>query len=91
MKKYHVIIVNNETGERQVDVNTDIMVGALDEGEHIRGLSAVYGNAPTVASVLQGATKVIDELMNEHPELRILMQLQELSNRKTANEEGRTE
>lgn len=66
MKKFQITIKNLETGETVTDINTDAIIGAIDEGEGTRCicLSACNGRdlAATAAGALQSANKAIADM-----------------------------
>lgn len=63
MKKFQIIIKNCETNETLVDINTGVIVGAVDQGEGTRIISlsdcAGLDLAATAAGALQAANQAM--------------------------------
>ena len=66
MEKFQITIKNQETGEVLVDINTNAIIGAVDNGAGTRviGLTDCKGHdlAATAAGALQAANRVIASL-----------------------------
>lgn len=73
MKRLHVIIIDNGTGETLRDVHTDAIVGAIDEGETVTGFCTAQCDLYTMAAVLECAEDTVHRQLKEHPELRGLV------------------
>lgn len=71
-KKFHITITDNATGEAMTDDDTDATIGAYDHGDAICAMGFTKCNAVMLVSVINGAQRVITELLDEHPELATL-------------------
>lgn len=86
MKRLHVIIIDNETGETLRDVHTDAIVGAIDEGENVTGFCTAQCDPYTMAAVLECAEDTVHRQLKEHPELRRLVKQANRKNKIIATE-----
>lgn len=75
MRKFHVVITDNETGEVHCDTHTDAIMAGIDQGETVRGLNLTSCDAFTMASVIDVMQDVIKDNLNTHPELAGLLLL----------------
>lgn len=55
--KFNIVITNNETGETVLNENTNIIVGAINNGDgRAKGFSLCEGNATDIAATI-GASR----------------------------------
>ena len=73
MEKFHIVITDNETGETRCEYDTNAIVAAIDTKEAVHGINCTHCTAPTLASVLDCAMRVVRENLQDHPELGALM------------------
>lgn len=79
MKKFHITITDNETGETIVDQDTKAIIGAFDSDEDsTAGMGFTHCNATELLATATGAKKVANKLMNKSnipEELRTLAKI----------------
>lgn len=85
MDKFKITITNLETGNVEVDEETNCIIGAViaDGGEGTRRIGMMACNSLGPACAIAGARKIIAELFAKHPELERLVTIYELE--KTLN------
>ena len=80
MKKFHITITNNETGEVVHDMDTGAIIGAIggaeDEGAYSIGLTAC--NLMDLATAVASAKKAVDILLEKNPAVRLVIELASL-------------
>ena len=69
-KKFHLNITNNETGETLVELDTDVIIGAADEGEGTHEFSFVEGRVLDILTTIMGVKNTLKALYSNHPELK---------------------
>lgn len=72
-KKFHIIIADNETGETRLDMHTDLILAAIDDGEGTHCVQAAQANAIAIASALASLEDARHELTKAHPEIKQLL------------------
>ena len=75
MAKFHITIKNNETGEIMHDSDTKAILGAFDSQDKTECIAALECNPVTLASTLNGAECVLDDIRNKFPEADALSKL----------------
>ena len=85
MDKFKITITNLETGNVEVDEETNCIIGAVitDGGKEARRIGMMKCNASRLACAIAGARKIIAELFAEYPLLEQLVTIYELE--KTLN------
>ncbi len=85
MDKFKITITNLETGNVEVDEETNCIIGAVitDGGKGTRRIRMTECGAFSLTCVIAGARKIIAELFAKHPELERLVTIYELE--KTLN------
>lgn len=86
MKRLHVIIIDNGTGETLRDVHTDAIVGAIDEGESVTGFCTAQCDPFTMAAVLECAEDTVHRQLKATPALRRLAKQAHRENKLIATE-----
>lgn len=72
-KKWHLTIVNNETGEVLRDLDTGVIVGACDVDEDNTGVfSLICGSGAEVLATLMCAEETIENTYKKHPDVKVL-------------------
>lgn len=71
MDKFKITITNLETGNVEVDEETNCIIGAViaNDGKETRRIGMVNCNAFDMTCAIAGARKIIDELFAEHPKI----------------------
>ena len=85
MNRFKITITDLETGNVEVQEETNCIIGAVitDDGKKARCLGITECNAFKLAHAIAGAREAIAELFAEHPELEQLVTIYEL--KKTLN------
>ncbi len=85
MDKFKITITNLETGNVEVDEETNCIIGAViaDGGEGTRRISMMACDAFSLTCAIAGVRMIIDESFAEYPELEPLVTIYELE--KTLN------
>ena len=78
-KKWHLTIINNETGKVERDLASGIIIGACDVDEETTAcFSFVAGRRTDVFATLETAEEAIKKTYSKHPELLLMKKLSEL-------------
>lgn len=72
-RKYHVKIVDTETGEVIVDERSGCFIGVFDTGDGVRAASVLFGTNKDVLHVVLSAEAALKEIKTAHPELALLL------------------
>lgn len=91
MKKFHVTIKNNETGEITHDLDTSAIVAGILDDDGSYSVGATSCDAFGLLNAIDGAEKAIDHLLKRHPELLILKTIMEKSEDETEETTETTE
>ena len=67
MKKFHITITDNETGEVLVDQDTSAIIGALDNDESTRNIAYTCCNTIDLAATAAGAKQAANKSARELP------------------------
>ena len=75
MDKFKITITNLETGNVEVDEETNCIIGAVitDGGEGMRRIGMIACDAFSLTCAIVGARKIIDESFAKHPLLEQLV------------------
>lgn len=60
MKKFHITITNNETGETCIDIDTKVIIGAINNDEGTQVLCASQCNAVELSATCAGALQAVN-------------------------------
>ena len=91
MKKFHITIKNNETGEITHDLDTNAIVAGILDDDGAYAVSITSCNALELLNATGGAEKAIDHLLKGHPELLTLKTIMEKSEDETEETTETTE
>lgn len=91
MKKFHITIKNNETGEITHDLDTSAIVAGILDDDGSYAVSATSCDAFGLLNAISSAEKAIDHLLKRHPELLILKTIMEKSEDETEETTETTE
>lgn len=69
MKKFHITITNNDTGEAIHDHDTNAIIGAVALDETVRGITLANCTAVEMANTISAAQKTIERAINGHTSL----------------------
>lgn len=79
MKKFHITIKNNETGEIIHNVDTDAIIGAVHEEGKTAAIGLTACNGATLLETASATKKVLKEITSKSPMLSILDILENLA------------
>lgn len=72
MKKFHITIKNNETGEITHDLDTSAIVAGILDDDGSYSVSATSCNALELLQTVNSAEKAINLIYKKRPELLVL-------------------
>lgn len=72
MKKFHITITDNETGETLKEADACAIIGACDEGEHTACIVLSKCGPMDLLNTLRGASNAIDRCLEDEPILHAL-------------------
>lgn len=75
MKKWHITITENETGNVQLDIDTDVIVSAMEQDGGTLVFHVAQCPVKAHAAAMFGVTKSIEEATTQNPILGALMLL----------------
>lgn len=88
--RFHITITDHEEKRTLVDIDTDCIIGAIDETEDkTRCLCYTSCNSVTLAHAIDGAQTVIAKILQEDPRLSLLLML--LKQAEEATDDEKTE
>lgn len=64
-KRYHITITDLYTGATITDTDSGAIIGAIDKGDKVQGVGAVYCNNSTLMEVINTANEVITNCKKE--------------------------
>lgn len=67
MKKFHLTITNNITGEIEKELDTDAIIGAADDGAGTCVICVTGCKLVELAATCAGALKAVDHAMKDMP------------------------
>lgn len=67
MKKFHLTITNNITGEIEKELDTDAIIGAMNTDESTCGVCLADCNLIDLAATCAGALRSVDRAMEDLP------------------------
>lgn len=73
MKKWHITITENETGNTTLDIDTNAIIAAIDENEGTRALCMTRCDPITLAAALHSAQGIIEKQKALNPLVAMLM------------------
>ena len=91
MKKYHITIKDNETGEITHDYDTGAIVGGVEAGDGYFALGLTECNAIELVNTICSAEKAIEAMLEGHPELLALKSLATIKKAAETEEAEETE
>ena len=77
MKKLHVTITENETGNVQLDIDTDVIISAMEQDGGTRVFHVAQCPVKAHAAAMLSITKSMEEAKTQNPILGALMLLLE--------------
>lgn len=81
-EKFHITITDNETGEVRVDMNTKLILAAIDIHKGTKRIQ--YVNNCSLADVTSATyilARVIEDIQTDYPEVAALIQAYECATR----------
>ena len=82
--KYNITIKDNETGEVMQVFDTNVIIGTIGAGEgEAHSICLSKCTKPEIAGAVVTAMKIIDELMEGDPILKLLVATTEITGHKT--------
>lgn len=72
MKKFHIIIKDNKTGEILHDVDTDAIIAAVHEEDGTAGIALTACGGKALLETLAAVKKVRKEIVSSNPLLSLL-------------------
>lgn len=75
MKKFHITITDNETGETLKEADACAIIGACNEDEHTASIVLSKCGTMDLLHTLRGASKAIDRCLEDEPLLRALYEV----------------
>lgn len=85
MKKFHITIVDNETGEILTDEQTDCIIGAYSLGKEETSITYIRGNDIVIAATIMAVKKAIQNIYKKNTRSKII---RNDSTRKTKQRKG---
>ena len=73
MEKWHITITDNETGEKQVDIDTSAIIAGMDDNDGTRCVYMTHCNVLTHAATICVVQKMIEARKAENPILATLV------------------
>lgn len=64
-KRYHITITDLYTGATITDTDSEAIIGAIDRGDKVQGVGAVWCKNSTLMEVINTADKVIADCKKE--------------------------
>lgn len=77
MKKFHITITENETGETRLDIDTDAIIAGIDEDETTRVVHATHCPVTSHAAAISGVLETIEKARKENAILDFLLSMYE--------------
>ena len=90
MKKFHITITNNETGETLHDLDTKAIVGAILDDDGTFQIAFNKCNVNDMLNVIDGAERTLKHIYKKHPELALFKALTEKEESETEEETDET-
>ena len=72
MKKFHIIIADNETGEILTDEQTDCIIGAYSLEKEETGITYIRGNDIMIAATIMADKAAIQNIYKKIPVAKLL-------------------
>lgn len=66
MAKFHLIIIDNETGEDLADQDINGIIAGLDSGERVTTVGILHGNDADIAQTAWAAGNAIAAVLAQH-------------------------
>lgn len=86
MKKFHITITNNETGETIRDHDTDAILAVVDHGDQTGTIALVECDTETILNVVNRLEELTKMIYKENPELFFLLKAFRVKEAKEAEE-----
>ncbi len=77
MKKWHITITENETGNTKLDIDTDAIVAGIDENEGTRLVQMANCSVAAHAAAMAFVLDSIEETRKENPLIDMLLTMWE--------------
>lgn len=72
MKKFHITIADNETGEILTDEQTDCIIGAYSREKEETSITYIRGNDITIAATIMAVKDAIKNIYTKIPGAKLL-------------------
>ena len=69
MEKWHITITDNETGEKEIDLNTDAIIAGIAETDGVHELLKTHCSGLVVSAVVCGVEDVVEKAKAENPHI----------------------
>lgn len=73
MKKWHITITENETGNTTLDIDTNVIVAGIEENEGTRVLHMVHDSVINHAAALLGLKDEIKTAAEKNPLIALIL------------------
>ena len=78
MKKFHITITNNNTGESILDTNSDAIIGAVEEDDGVDAMAFTSCDIKIYAQTIAIAQKVVNKLLKEDKNIKPIVRMMTL-------------
>lgn len=85
---FHITITHKKTGKVEYDSDTNVILGAFNEGDRTNGIVMAAADVITCAFVLGSARKAIKNFAEDNPALDIILHIISENDRKEPENES---
>ena len=83
MKRFHIRIADNETGEVWYEGDGNAIIGAVNEGEHVAVLGRTECSLEDIAKTINGAQVAVKVMCERNPTAKKLLRIVKKNTRTT--------